>query len=80
MRENVYAALRAALECDSLAISGADRFRQYDGWDSLAALSLVAELDDRFGVSIDSETFATLSTVDDLVNEVLRRGAAAPVR
>lgn len=43
-------------------------FRQLDDWSSLAALSIIAMVDEEYGVAIGSETFKQAKTIQDLFN------------
>ncbi len=61
------------LEMESNEINVSDAFREYDAWDSLANLSVIAMLDDEFGVHIESKDFKNLITVGDLIAEVQKR-------
>jgi acyl carrier protein len=47
-------------------------------WDSLAALSVVAMLDSRFGVHINSSDLKRLTTVQDLMDFVSRHPESRP--
>ena len=53
------------LEVDSGTISLTDVLDEIE-WDSLANISFIAEIDTRFGVSLDSEKLAKSETVSDL--------------
>ena len=48
-------------------------FRTYEEWDSLAHLSLIAEIDDVYNVVIEDEVFSTLNTLQDLFGEIQKR-------
>jgi len=50
-----------------------DEFRTYPEWDSLAYLSVIAMMDENYGVSIELEEFRKQRTVGELMNEVFRR-------
>jgi acyl carrier protein len=50
-----------------------DTFRDYDMWDSLTQLSLIAEIDDVYNVVIDGETFKKLTTLSDLYEAIQLR-------
>lgn len=65
--------LKEALELEEKEVKFTDEFRNYDEWNSLGQLSLIAMLDDRFEVTIEEEVFKKLVTVEDLYNEVVRR-------
>lgn len=45
-------------------------FRELDDWSSLAALSIIAMVDEEYGVSIASETFKNAKTIQDLFDKV----------
>ncbi len=63
-------ALQEALEIQDREILLADQFRSYPEWDSLAQLTLIAMLDEEFGVSIEMKRFNELVTVQDLFDAV----------
>jgi acyl carrier protein len=73
MEERIKNALKKALETESMEIQLDDHFRDYDDWDSLALLSLIAILDEDFGVEIETDALNELITVRDLVNSVQKR-------
>lgn len=50
-----------------------DEFRKYPEWDSLAYLSVIAMLDEEYGVQIELEDFRKQITVEALMNEVFTR-------
>lgn len=61
--------LREALEREG-DIQMSDTFRDYEEWDSLAYLSIIAFLDDEYGVQIEEAEFKQLKTVQDLYDAV----------
>ncbi|MDZ7693169.1 MAG: acyl carrier protein [Balneolaceae bacterium] len=73
MEEKIFDAFREAMDNEDLNIDLSDKFRDYEDWDSLAYLSMIAALDETFGVEIEDEDFEKLETVGDLVNEVDKR-------
>jgi acyl carrier protein len=48
------------------SISALDSFREYDAWDSLALLSLMALLEDEFNMTIPRDDFEKIITIEDL--------------
>lgn len=52
------------------AIKMEDYFREYEEWSSLAYLSIIAFMDEEYGVQIEEEDFKQLKTVQDLYNAV----------
>lgn len=75
MEEQVYEALREAMDDEEMEIQPSDKFRDYESWDSLAHLSMVAILDEKFGIEIEGNTFQDLITVEDLIKEIEQRTA-----
>jgi acyl carrier protein len=71
MKEKFINSLKETLEIQNREIQLSDKFREYKEWDSLAQLSLIAMLDDEYGVAIENEEFMKLLTVEDLMNEVI---------
>jgi len=63
-------ALSEAIERDVETINIEDCFRDYVEWDSIALLSLIAMLDDNYGVNIPREIFEKLETIQDLIDQV----------
>lgn len=61
------------LEIEDKALEMSDVFRDYDEWDSLARLSLIAEIDDVYSIVIEDEVFKNLVTLQDLYAEIQKR-------
>ncbi len=67
MEQTLLGILREALEMnESVEISMTDKFREYENWDSLAQLSLIAALDEKFGIQLEQDVFKELHTINDL--------------
>lgn len=45
-------------------------FKDIDGWSSLTALSIIAMVDEEFGVELKNENIRNSNTVEDLFNIV----------
>lgn len=43
-----------------------DNFRQYEEWDSMAYLSVIALMDDKYGKQMEEAEFKLLQTVGDI--------------
>lgn len=69
MQQQFINAFKEALEIEG-EVALTDAFRDYDEWDSLARLSLIAMLDDEFDVQIEDSEFEKLETVGDLIKAV----------
>lgn len=44
------------------------------GWDSMGALALMAELDERFGLLLTAETSRAMTRVDDILEFLRKNG------
>lgn len=61
---------REVLEISDRELSMADNFREYDEWNSLVFLSLIAMIDEEFDVLIEGKEFKLLKTNADIVNAI----------
>lgn len=75
MKEQFLAIIKEALEIEDRELNIEDNFKEYDEWDSLGQLTLIAELDANYSVTIDGETFDKLNTLQELMAEVEKRKA-----
>ncbi len=62
--------LKETLEIEDRDIALTDTFRDYDEWDSLALLSVIAMIDEEYDVVIESNNLQKLQTVGDIYNYV----------
>lgn len=53
---------------DASAITETTEFRSLDEWDSLAYLSIIAMLDEEYGVQIENAEFKKLRTIGDIID------------
>ena len=51
-----------------------DNFRDYEEWDSLAVLSVLAMLDEEYDTNIPQKDFTELQTVKDIYNYIISKG------
>ena len=61
------------LEAEDKVIALDDKFREYEEWNSLAFLSLIAMIDEEFDVIIDGKDFKQLNTVGEIIGAVKAR-------
>ena len=47
-----------------------DEFKDYEEWDSMAYLALIAMIDDNYDIVIPGEEFANLNKVIDIYNYI----------
>lgn len=57
-------------EKPSGSIKQNDNFREYQEWDSLALLSLMAMLDDEYNVTIHRDDFQKINTIEEMYNYI----------
>ena len=74
MKDKFIQQFKEVLEIEDREIQLEDIFRDYEEWDSLVQLSLIAMLDEEFEVEIEEDDFNKLITVGDLLSEVEKRG------
>lgn len=53
-------------DTDAEVLTPETEFRQLDEWSSLAALSIIAMIDEEYDKTIGSETFKSANTIQDL--------------
>ena len=70
----LYSTLKKLLEVDDVQPN--DNLRNFDNWDSLTVLSLCANLDANFGISLSARDLQTVNTVQDLERLIATRKAA----
>ena len=62
--------LADVLEITDRTLNVQDKFRDYEEWDSLAFLSLIAMIDEEYDVVIDGKEFKKLETVSDMIDYI----------
>lgn len=65
--------VKEVLEIEDREIGVDDEFRSYEEWSSLAFLSMIAMIDEAYGVIIDANTFRTLKTWKDVIAAIQAR-------
>ncbi len=70
MKDKFITALAEALEMEDNEIKMEDTFRDYDTYDSLSELSILAMLDSDFGIELEMNEYNTYLTVGDLYKRV----------
>ena len=56
------------LEKEPKDIKSTDEFREYEEWDSLAYLSVIAKIDEDYHLVIPRDEFQKIRTIKDLTN------------
>lgn len=73
MKEFFLASFKEALQIENREVLATDVFRDYDEWDSLSRLSLIAALDEKYDLQIEDKEFEQLVTVADLMEVVEKK-------
>jgi acyl carrier protein len=66
MKHKFLTSVKEVLEIEDRDLKLSDNFKEFKEWDSLANLTMVAMLDDEFGVVIDSQRFKKMTTLQDV--------------
>ena len=76
MKDQFFEKLREILEAEDKEIALEDKFRDYDEWDSLANRSLIATIDDEYGVVIPNDEYKKIETVGELIQAIQAKMAS----
>ena len=66
MIDNFIALLADALEKETSDVNRDDKFRNYEEWDSLAVLSVIAMIKTNYNITIPRKDFDGLNTISEL--------------
>lgn len=72
MKETFLHLLEDALERDENNVKMEDKFRDYEEWDSLAVLSMLAAINDEYDTTIPRADFDKLETVQDIYDYIIK--------
>jgi acyl carrier protein len=70
MKEQFLAQVKDTLEITDREINFTDNFKEFEEWDSLNLLSIIAMIDEEYGVIIDSNAMSKINTIEELYNAV----------
>jgi acyl carrier protein len=70
METNFIKVIKDALEMEDKNLAMDDKFKEYEEWDSLAQLTLIAELDENFDVTIQTSDFKNITTLQELFDHI----------
>ena len=73
MLENFLKLFKETLDIEDREISLSDEFRSFDEWDSIGNLSIIAMIDEEYGIVIEGSNFKNLKTLGDLWDEIEKR-------
>ena len=75
--EELLALIEQQLNTDPGVLSPTTALADIPGWDSMGVLLLMAEFDDRLGISLSTDTLANLNSVGDIIQAVNTAGFLA---
>lgn len=75
VREGVHDVIRSVLLQPDLQLEGSTTAHDVDGWDSLAHLSVLFSLEDRFGFRFSDTEMGSIQDVGELVRIVAAKTA-----
>lgn len=75
MKEQFLEVLKEALELEDENVTFEDTLADFETWDSMSRLSLIALLDEHFEVEVSDNEFDDVDTVNDLFELVQKRSA-----
>lgn len=73
MKEKLIEVFKEALELEEEDVSFDDSIEDFDNWDSLSKLSLIAILDEYFEVQVSNAEFKEIETVQELYNLINKK-------
>ena len=62
--------IEEVFEMPNGGINPNDNFREYQEWDSLVLLSLMAMLDDEYNLTIPRDDFQKINTIEEMFNYI----------
>jgi acyl carrier protein len=65
--------IKETLDIDDRELQMSDKFREYEEWNSLALLSVIATIDEEYDVVIEGNVFQKLQTLEELYIEIQKR-------
>ena len=68
--ENFLQNIKETLDIDAKVLKMSDEFREYEEWDSIANLSVIAMIDVEYDLIIDNNEFKNISTLQELWNKI----------
>lgn len=69
--EDLKTKLAEILEVEELDVT--KKFKDYDEWDSLTGLSLIAMLDSDYNITMNGKEVASFESIEEFCKEVLAR-------
>lgn len=65
--------IRNTLEIDGRELTLADELKQLDEWDSMACLSVIAMIEDEYGIVLRPSDFIAMERVGDIASAIEKK-------
>ena len=65
--------IKETLDIEDRELLLSDKFRDYEEWNSLALLSVIATIDEEYDLVIEGNVFQKLLTLEELYAEIQKR-------
>lgn len=70
MQDKFLENFKETLDIEDRDLNMSDAFREYDEWDSIANLSVIAMIDVEYEIIIENKEFKTLETLQELWDKI----------
>ena len=70
MKENFLELFKEALDIEDRALNFTDVFKEYEEWDSIANLSIIAMIDVEYEIVIENSVFKNINTLEELWDKI----------
>jgi acyl carrier protein len=70
MKEKFLDLIKETLEIEGRELAMEDKFKEYAEWDSLGLLSVIAAIDEEYGVVVEGNKFKDMNTLEELFAEI----------
>lgn len=70
MQEKFISLFKEALDMEDKDIQPGDVFREFEEWDSMGQLSLIAMIDEEYDVVIEGKKFQEIQTIEQLLQAI----------
>ncbi len=70
MQEKFLEVFKETLDIEDRELNMSDEFREYEEWDSIANLSVIAMIDEEYEVIIENSQFKKINTLQELWDKI----------
>ena len=70
MKENFLELFKETLDIEDRTLNFTDVFKEYEEWDSIANLSIIAMIDVEYEIVIENSVFKNINTLEELWDKI----------